>query len=319
MKTFSIIIPIAEGEKYSQTLNAVKKFDYPATKIEVITVHGNQPARQRNKAAQKAKGDILYFLDNDSIPHKNNLNIINKIFKNNKDIAVTGGPSLPRSVDTLFQKAISIAFASFIGTSFSRSRYSRIGKPRISNDLELILCNMAIRRDLFLKIKGFNPLLYPNEENEMINRIIKLGKKVFYHPDIVIYRSPRTHIFKLIKQIFIYGRGRGQQSTIHLSHLTLFPLISLGFDLYLILLIIFHNKYLFIPGILYLIIIASVSLIKAILNKNLFYFLCLPIIFFIIHFFYGVGFLYGIIKSWLKIKIKKTDFWYKTKWIKRIK
>lgn len=316
---FSIIIPVAENENYNQSLNAIKKLNYPSSKIEVIIVHGNQPSKQRNLASKQAKGDILYFLNHDSIPDKDNLEMIDKIFRALKNAAVIGGPSLAKNNDTLFQKTIAVAFSSFIGSSFSRSRYAQIGSFRQSNELELILCNMAIRKDIFIKLNGFNTNLYPNEENELINRVQKRKKDIYYHPGIAICRSQRKNFFKLIKQIFTYGRGRGEQTMVHISNLTIFPVISLGFCLYLILLLIFRHKYLAIPGLIYLFIIMIASFIKTIQCKKIVCLLYLPVIFFIIHTFYGTGFIAGIIKSFLKIKTKTRDFWYKIKWIKKIK
>lgn len=316
---FSIIIPVAENENYNQTINAIKKLNYPSAKIEIIIVHGNQPSKQRNLASGQAKGDILYFLDNDSIPEKNNLEMIDKIFHAIKNAAVIGGPSLAKNSDTPFQKAIAVAFSSFIGSSFSRSRYAQIGTFRQSNELELILCNLAIRKDIFIKLNGFNTNLYPNEENELINRIQKIKKEIYYHPGIAIYRSHRKNIFKLIKQIFTYGRGRGEQTIIHISNLTLFPVISLGFDFYLILLLVFRYKYLTIPGMVYLCIIIMTALIKTTRHKEITCLFYLPVIYFIIHTFYGIGFISGIIKSLFKIKAKKEKFRHKIKWIKKIK
>ncbi len=314
---FTIIIPVAEKEDYDLSLKSIKKLNYPVSNIEIIVVHGNQPSKQRNHAAEKAKGDILYFLDNDSIPAENNLKIINEFFQKNKNAVVIGGPALNKKSDPLFQKAEYIVLGSFIGSSFSRSRYCCIGDIRESNELELILCNMAIRKDVFIKLNGFNTRLYPNEENELMNRIKKRKGKIYYHPDIIIYRSPRNNIFSFIKQIFTYGRGRGEQTMVHISNLTIFPLVSLAFNLYLVWLLVCRSMLL--PGILYAGVILLTSLWKTLIYKNILYIIYLPILYFIIHTLYGIGFLVGIIKSFLKIKIKKDVFWYKIKWIKKIR
>ncbi len=147
---------------------------------------------------------------------------------------------------------------------------------------------MAIRKDIFAKLNGFNANLYPNEENELMNRIQKRNKDIYYHPGIPIYRSQRKNISKLIKQIFTYGRGRGEQTIIHISNLTLFPVISLGFDFYLILLLVFRHKYLTIPGLVYLCIIIMTTLIKTIQHKKITCLFFLPVIYLIIHAFYGI-------------------------------
>lgn len=314
---FTIILPVAKGNKYTESLNAIKKLNYPETKIEVIIVTGNQPSIQRNSAAEKAKGDILYFLDNDSLPGKENLNIINRSL-NKKNTVVIGGPSLSRKNDSNLQKIEAIALGSFIGSAKSKSRYSQTGHARKSDETELILCNMAIKCDTFIKMKGFNPKLYPNEENELLNRIKNKKGIILYHPELVVFRSHRKTLFKFIKQIFTYGRGRGDQVIISLKHLTLFPVISSGFIIYLLSLLFYNPICYLLPGILYSIIILIASIIKTIKSKIINTVFILPLLYFIIHLFYGVGFICGLFKSIFKIKKSNKKFWFNLKWIKKI-
>ncbi len=312
--SFSIIIPVAPNENYTKTLNAIKKFNYNFNKVEVIIIRGNQPSIQRNIASQKAKNEILYFLDNDSIPGKNNLVILNHLLNQSKDCAVIGGPSLSPENVSLVQKTINQALGSFIGSAYSRSRYASIGSTRESNELELILCNMAIRKNVFRRLKGFNPNLYPNEENELMNRLQKINQKLYYTPDLIVYRDHRNNVLKFIKQIFTYGRGRGEQVSIHWNNLTFFPLASLGFDIYLISLLLIPYPIKFVPLIFYLMLILGISFYKNYKNIQLLFYL--PFIYFIIHSMYGIGFISGLTKSLLKIKTKKEKFWYKMERIK---
>ncbi|MBU1078608.1 MAG: glycosyltransferase, partial [Spirochaetes bacterium] len=314
---FTIIIPVAKDADYSKTLKAIKKLSYNPSKVELILVFGNHPARQRNLAALKAKGDILYFLDNDSVPGKNNLALINQFMQENRT-EVMGGPSLAGEKDSSFQKTASLALGSFIGSAFSRSRYTRTGEPRQSDESELILCNMAVNKKLFLKMKGFNPKLYPNEENEFLNRIKKTGKPIFYHPELVVYRGHRKNLSAFIRQIFTYGRGRGEEVSIHPSDITLFPLISLGFNLYIISLLFISFRPLFIPGLIYSFIIIMASLLKTYTSGRMTTLLLLPLLYFVIHTFYGTGFLFGLIRSIIPVKRKKIKFQYKIKWVQKI-
>jgi len=314
---FTIIIPVAEGASYSKTLKAIKKLNYTQSKVEVILVFGNHPARQRNLAALKAKGDILYFLDNDSVPDKNNLELINQFMQENK-AEVMGGPSLSEKNDSFFQKTAAMALGSFIGSASSRSRYIRTGKPRRSDETELILCNMAVNKKLFLKMKGFNPKLYPNEENEFLNRIKKQRKPIFYHPELTVYRGHRKNLHAFIKQIFTYGRGRGEEVSIRPTDITLFPLISLGLIFYILLLFLIPYGILFIPGLVYGFILIMTSLWGTYTSGRMMTLLLLPLLYFVIHTVYGIGFLSGFLRSRLPLKEKKPKFQYKIKWVQKI-
>ena len=48
-------------------MEAVCRLDYPADKCEVILARGKQPSAQRNRAVERAQGELIYFLDDDSM------------------------------------------------------------------------------------------------------------------------------------------------------------------------------------------------------------------------------------------------------------
>jgi hypothetical protein len=78
----------------------------------------------------------------------------------------------------------------------------------------LILCNLAIRRNVFLDTRGFDERLYPNEENELLDRIVSSGRKLIHAPHMAIQRSQRRTLRLFVRQMFSYGRGRAQQTLI---------------------------------------------------------------------------------------------------------
>ena len=59
----SVIIPVRPKWGVKPALLALEKVDYPPKLIEVLVAFGFSPSKQRNLAAQKARGEILYFLD----------------------------------------------------------------------------------------------------------------------------------------------------------------------------------------------------------------------------------------------------------------
>ncbi len=304
----TIIIPVAKNEKYQQVINAIKKSASPPKQIEVIVIKGNQPSVQRNEAVKCSKSPIIYFLDNDAIPDKSNFKRIINFFNAHKRAAVIGGPSLSPPAEKGFGYEAGIALGSFWGTALSSARYSKKGKLRQSSELELILCNMAFRKDIFIKAGMFNEKLYPNEENELLHRIKNMGYEIWYDPELVVFRKHRENIFKFIKQIFTYGCGRADQICVDIKQITLFPIISLILDIYLLLLPVLNK----IPLIVYFGGLFSITFYQMIKNKK--FMPRLFIIYFILHTLYGIGFIYGIIKN---IFSKVTPgsgkkIWYKT-------
>lgn len=303
----TIVIPVAKDEKYQQVINAIKKSVYPSKRIEIIVIKGNQPSIQRNEAVKKSKFPIVYFLDNDAIPDKLNFERIINFFDTHKKAAVLGGPSLSPPAEKGFGYEAGIALGSFWGTVFSSARYSKKGKLRQSSELELILCNMAFRKDIFVKAGMFNEKLYPNEENELLHRIKSMGYEIWYDPELVVFRKHRDNIFKFIKQIFTYGRGRADQICVDIKQITLFPIISLMWDIYLLLIPVLSK----LPFLIYLWGLFSVSFYQMIKNRR--FMPGLFIIYFILHTIYGLGFIYGIIKNIFSKTTSTTHkIWYKT-------
>ncbi len=58
----------------------------------------------------------------------------------------------------------------------SRARYRAVGGRRRCGEKELILCNLLLSRKVFLSNGGFREDLYPNEENEFLNRLLAGGR-----------------------------------------------------------------------------------------------------------------------------------------------
>ncbi|WP_306534203.1 glycosyltransferase family 2 protein [Geobacter sp.] len=211
--TYTIIIPVKPAGAVRALERLRKSVDYPAERFEVLVAEGRQPSRQRNLAAAEAKGEVLYFLDDDSLTGPGFLRSAARHFAD-PAVAVVGGPSLTPETDTLFQRAVGIALASPLGGGGARNRYRRVSPARATSERELILCNLAFRKEIFLALGGLDERLYPNEENELLDRIAKGGLGLRHDPDLAVERSQRPTLRAFFRQFFGYGRGRGEQTRI---------------------------------------------------------------------------------------------------------
>lgn len=225
----SIIIPV-KPERRVAALDAVARLDYPRHMLEVIVAEGNRPSIQRNRAAASASGDLLYFLDDDSIVPPD---LIRRVIPHFGDVrvAAAGGPSLTPDTDTLRQKAFGAALSSLVGGGGVRNRYRRAGTVRNTGDNELILCNLCFRRDLYLECGGLDERLYPNEENELMDRLLRSGRTLVHDPDLAVLRSQRATWRAFARQLFTYGRGRGEQTLIsrRMAPVSLIPSLFLAY------------------------------------------------------------------------------------------
>ncbi|MCX7770584.1 MAG: glycosyltransferase [Proteobacteria bacterium] len=292
LPSVTIVIPVKPGLNPDAVL-AIKELNYPKDKIEIITVYGKNPSKQRNEAVKLAKGEIIYFLDNDSMPEKDTLKRLIGHLKG--DVVLAGGPSImPEECPFgafLFGKTLESIFS----TGASRARYKRIGKVRLTGEKEIILCNMVMKRDIYLQFGGLNERLYPNEENELMEKLNHGGMKMVYDPDAVVIRMPRKTLKSFIKQIFNYGRGRGEQTFFYPKSFNILNFLPLLFLIYFMIAII-KGGYLLIPIIVYFTILFIDAFIKA-FKENDFRYICIPFTTFLLHVTYGIGLIYGLLRA----------------------
>lgn len=297
----SVVIPIRPDGNASIVLNALKNADYPKDLIETLVIRGQNPSLQRNEGIGRSSGDIVFFFDDDSSLNPDIFKQALKTFDEFKDAIGVGGPAYLEG-STYFQRATIIIMTSILGVYKIRARYKAIGKVRYTDEDELISCNLSIRRDIFNKEKGFNEALYPNEEDELINRLLKKGYKFIYDPCCIVSRPTDDTQFKFLKRIFSYGRGRMEQLFISPSPISLLRLAPLFFLLYLFILVLSLNHYLLIPFFLYLAVVFIFSTYNS--RGKL---ILMPIVFILYvltHVAYGLGEAYGIVKI-LGIKRKR--------------
>lgn len=299
----SIILPRRSQDSAEQAIQTVLQSDYPQEQLEILEVIGENPSRQRNRAAAAASGDILYFLDNDSIVTPRLFSRIVQYYQENHNLAGVGGPNLTPATDSFLQHSFGQALASRFAHFSMSARYKSTGRLRETDEKELILCNLSVRRDVFLQEGGLNEAMYPNEENELITRLIKKGHRFLYDPDAVVYRSRRTRIRGFIRQFLHYGKGRAQQMLIEgFSWKSLLFLAPLGFLVYFLCIILWSSFrlppcWIFLPGVVY----GALSLFSAIRiayqEKQSWFLPILPLWFLTMHLAYGAGFVHGLWKS----------------------
>lgn len=267
---------------------------YPADRFEVLVAYGRQPSVQRNMAAREATGEILYFLDDDSRVSPGFLDLAAAHFADAK-VAAVGGPSLTPASDSPLQRAIGTAFTSAVGGGGVRNRYRKSGVARYSSDSELILCNLAFRREIFLAHEGLDERLYPNEENELMDRLQREGYLLVHDPELAVRRSQRRTYSAFTKQVYGYGRGRGEQTLIsgRLKPVTLAPSLFL---VYALLFPLVATSVFALPMLGYLAIVLAASVAGTVSAKDPRLLLWLLLVYPTLHLVYGAGVLRGLAK-----------------------
>jgi len=210
---FSVVIPAFNEEKFlANCLESLENQDFKD--FEVIVVDNNSTdktteiakkfgailvseknqgtAFARQKGALKSKGKILAFTDADTILPKNWLSKIFEQFKKDENLVAFGGSCI------FYSGPISARLASkFLLKSFL------ILDKFFSQGWNLMGCNMAIKKEAFFKIGGFNTNLKLNEEIEISSRLRKVGK-VILDPNFKVKTSGRRYRHSLVFGLMTY-------------------------------------------------------------------------------------------------------------------
>lgn len=290
--TFSIIVPVKPGGVV-RALERIREATYPATHVEVLVAEGKRPSRQRNLAAAGATGEVLYFLDDDSLVEPDFLGRAAAHLSDPSVVAV-GGPSLTPVSDSLFQRAIGVVLGSRLGGGGARNRYRATGSTRRTSERELILCNLAMRREVFLDEGGLDERLYPNEENELMDRITKRGMKLVHDPELAVRRSQRSTYRAFVRQFYGYGRGRGEQTRIA-GVRSVVDFLPTALLLYLLLLPVAPCLLCFLPAGFYAAAVTVSSLAGAVRSRLHAAFPWFMVLYPTLHLCYGAGLMKGLL------------------------
>jgi cellulose synthase/poly-beta-1,6-N-acetylglucosamine synthase-like glycosyltransferase len=210
----TLIIAAKPGLRDILAVEAARRLDYPRDRLELIVARGTQPAVQRNAAIRAARGELIYFLDDDSVPLPGNLRRAVAHFAR-AEVAMVGGPNVCPPEAPPLEQAFALVMASWLAFGPSRARYAPVGALRETSEKELILCNQMARRSVLLQHGGFDEALYPNEENALMDDIQARGGKLLYDPELVVHRRPRRSLGAFARMLRNYGRGRAEQFRLH--------------------------------------------------------------------------------------------------------
>ncbi|MDH5573155.1 MAG: glycosyltransferase, partial [Gammaproteobacteria bacterium] len=212
---FTIIIPVKSINEYvRETVPYVQKLmnqqweliilpndiepdEWNDSRIRIIASGNVGPAKKRDMGAESANGNVLVFLDDDSYPEKNLLDVAAVHFIDSSVTAI-GGPAITPPHDTYWQKVSGSVFLSrFSGGA--PERYIPIGRVKEVDDWPSV--NLMVRKNDFLNIGGFNSPYWPGEDTKLCLDLIKTGKKILYVPDLIVWHHRRAGFAAHLKQV----------------------------------------------------------------------------------------------------------------------
>lgn len=302
------------------------KEKFPKTRI-IPTWPKTGPADKRDIGAQKAKGEILAFLDDDSYPEKEWLKNSVEIFTNHQplttshqQIVAVCGPTLTPPDNNLWQKASGYVWSMWLGSG-GAGTYRCASSPRREVD-DYPTVNLLVKKKDFQQAGGFDSRFWPGEDTKLCHDLVhQLGKKIIYDPKVLVYHHRREVFGPHLKQISRYAMHRGHFARIlpktswRLGYFmpTLFVLGLLGGPILIFSLELFQLCFLSIP--LFLIYIGAIllyllfllgTMVKVYLKeKNLPLALLTISSIFSTHLVYGILFIKGLLTPKLQSKYRR--------------
>ena len=314
MKTviFSIIIPVrVETDYLRETLKHLGTQTNQNFEVLVITdkiSKTSNPAQKRNLGAKMAKGKYLAFLDDDSYPSDNWLKNA-EVQLQNPQIAAVCGPCLTPPNDNIYQKASGLVWSSFLGSGGAGTYRNSISTSRFVDDYPSV--NLIVKKTDFDAINGFDTHQWPGEDTILcLNLVHKLGKKIYYHPSIIVYHHRRNVIISHLQQITRYALHRGNFARIF-PETSFRPgyLVPSFFTVFCLIFPFLFSQFhfLIIPLLIYFLLLL-VTFLKFIFEKNNILVSVLAIITIpATHLYYGTLFIKGFFTPSLNFKAHKVD------------
>jgi hypothetical protein len=207
---YTVIVPMSRFRADEPVLASLREMPPPHGDAQILVAVGHHPARQRNAALTLARGEIVIFLDNDCSLDAGYWTELEKALTR-PEVEIVGGPALLRSKATAWEKIFHALLTHTLIVGTVSSRYRPRGGFRVATQTDLILCNLAARRSVVERIGPLSTDLYPNEENEWLDRAQTRGAGAYYDPLLRVTRPQRSGPGEMGVTLLRYGIGRTRQ------------------------------------------------------------------------------------------------------------
>ncbi|MFH0821403.1 MAG: mycofactocin biosynthesis glycosyltransferase MftF [Pseudomonadota bacterium] len=230
----AVIIPVRNRpDEIRECLASLMEIEYPRDLTEIVVVddgsddHTHEVVKGfpvaflrnatrkgaswcRNLAAKTTNAEILFFLDSDCAADPAWVAELVPVF-GDPAVGAAGG-----RVDSFFDSSPLDRYEQVKSSLFkgSRSTDSLLEGP----SFYLPSCNLAVRRDLFLSLGGFNEELEVGEDVDLCWRITAAGRVIEYRPSAGVRHRHRTRPIAFCRRRFDYGTSEPILQQLHPKH-----------------------------------------------------------------------------------------------------
>jgi GT2 family glycosyltransferase len=164
---------------------------WSATDARIRILHNSQNLgflHTSNHGAAAARGEVIVFLNNDTLPQPGWLSPLLRVFHDHPDAGAVGGKLL--YPDGTLQEAGGVIFADGSGCNFGKHDLA-VDAPLYNYLREVDYCSgalLATRRTLFERLGGFDTRFAPAyyEDTDYCFGVREAGYRVYYQPESVV-------------------------------------------------------------------------------------------------------------------------------------
>ncbi|MDP2924185.1 MAG: glycosyltransferase [Candidatus Omnitrophota bacterium] len=169
--------------------------------IKYLFIEHKGPAAARNFAIQEAKGDVIIFLDDDSIVAESWAQAVIENWGISFNSDGIGGYIVSHLEDTLCAKVNADMF----------NWYFEQGSCGDSCNF-ISTCNAGYKKNVLERLRGFDEHFKGAyaEDRDLNTRLIAMGAKLKLAKDILVYHESDLSFLSFFRKHFNYGRGAYQ-------------------------------------------------------------------------------------------------------------
>lgn len=292
-----IEIIIIDGLSTDQTLEVINDHKEKLNKLHIKVISNplkNIPSAL-NIGIRNSSGEVIVRMDAHSIPNPDYIKFCVEDLNNNLGSNVGGRWIIIPGSKSKMGKCISLAASHPFGVGDAKYRYSSE-----AGYVDTVPYG-AFYRNLIDEIGYFNEDLLANEDYEFNVRIRNSGRKIYFDPRIKTQYVARDTISSLSKQYWRYGywkfrmlrkypetlRWRQAIPPIYVAGIILLGLIAFFIPIARLLLVSLMTLYVLV------LFIGTLSVLN--MKKEQFCFIGIPIAIIVMHFSWGLGFLFSLI------------------------
>jgi mycofactocin system glycosyltransferase len=238
----TVVVPTLDrSEDLDECLTALAGIDYPAERFEVIVVddgsadpaavarvarrhgarllsnEGNRgPAYSRNRAASKAVGNILAFVDSDCVPGRSWLRDLTPYFSWDR-VGAVGGRTLGYYTESLLDRYEEVS------SPLDMGRRLRL-KAQGPDTFYVPTCNLLVRRSAYEAVGGLREDLRVGEDVDFCWRLRAAGAYLVYAPEGVVRHKHRDRLATMLRRRAQYGTSEATLHGLHPDKRKRFPL-----------------------------------------------------------------------------------------------